>query len=66
MDIKIVNAATGEEIIREMNDEELAQYNLSQKMLEIEAKEALEKATNKAALLTKLGITEDEARLLLS
>ena len=64
--ITIHNATTGEIIEREMNAEELAQYEadnfavIAQKQAEAKA------AADKAALLTKLGITDDEAKLLLS
>lgn len=62
----IHNATTGEIIEREMNDEEIAQLN---KDIEDGAKrkaEAQAKAADKAALLNRLGITEAEAKLLLS
>ena len=63
--IKIVNIETGEEIEREMTDVEFDNYQLQQKASEeIEANE-LAKAAAKAALLEKLGITEEEAKLLL-
>ncbi len=53
-------------IDREMNDIEFAQYELDQ-ATEVERKQqAQAKATQKAALLERLGITEDEARLLLA
>ena len=63
--IRIVDADTNETIDREMNDEEFAQYqadNAEQKAIkaEIEAK-----ASEKSALLERLGITSDEAKLLL-
>lgn len=60
--IKFVNAETGEEIEREMNAEELAQWE-DDKSLALANKEKA--AADKVALLEKLGITEDEARLLL-
>ena len=64
--IKIVNAETGEEIIRDMNAEELAQME-ADKAISIAAAEAKAKAeADKAALLARLGLTEDEAKLLLS
>ena len=64
--IKEVNATTGEEIEREMTDEEFSIWQ-SDQAEERAAKEAeATKATEKAALLAKLGITEDEAKLLLS
>jgi hypothetical protein len=62
----IVNAETGETETREMNDVEFLVYENMQKELAKEA-EAQDKAkADKAALLAKLGITADEARLLLS
>lgn len=64
--IRIHNVITDEVIDREMNDAEFAQHN---KMLEETKKETVEveaKATAKAALLKKLGITEAEAELLLA
>ena len=64
--VKEVNAETGEETVRDMNAAELAQ--LAKDVAEREAIEAAEAkaATDKAALLAKLGITADEAKLLLS
>jgi hypothetical protein len=63
--IKIHNVETNEIIEREMNAEELAQRETDQaETLTLQAAEA-QKAADKAALLSKLGITEDEARLLL-
>lgn len=63
--IKIVNAETGEELEREMNADELAQYEIDQAAELAKQAEAEAKAQAKADLLAKLGITEDEARLLL-
>lgn len=64
--IKIVNAETGEEIEREMNDSEYAQHllDLADWQKELEIKEQQEQA--KTNLLNRLGITEAEAKLLLS
>ena len=64
--VKDVNAETGEETLRDMNAAELAQ--LATEIAKREAIEAAEvkAATDKAALLAKLGITADEAKLLLS
>ncbi len=63
--IKIVNAETGEETMRNMNEAELTQ--LAKEVAEREAIEAAEAkaATDKAALLARLGITAEEAQLLL-
>jgi hypothetical protein len=51
---------------REFNDSEYAQYELDKAEALTLALEATTKAEAKAALLVKLNITEDEARLLLS
>ena len=64
--IKLVNAETGEEVQREMNAEELAQWDKDIAEAEAQKAEAALKAAEKSALLAKLGITEDEAKLLLS
>ena len=71
--VRIHNLETNEVIDREMNDAEFAQYEVDQlaELERIQAKEELAaaeatKAAQKAALLDRLGITEDEARLLLS
>ena len=63
--IKIVNVSTGEEIEREMNNVEFAQYKADQQAQITREAEAEIKAQAKAALLDRLGITEDEAKLLL-
>jgi hypothetical protein len=63
--IKIHDASTGEIIEREMNAEELAQLEIDKAEAEVKAAEAAAKATARQALLDKLGITADEAKLLL-
>ena len=64
--IKIHNVETGEVIEREMNAEELAQWEADRVKAEAEAQAKAEAAAAKAALLEKLGITQEEAKLLLS
>jgi hypothetical protein len=64
--IRIHNIITNEVIDREMNDNEFAQYEADQATQAIAKAEAEAKATAKADLLAKLGITADEAKLLLS
>ena len=64
--IKLVNAETGEEIVREMNAEELKQWDKDIAEAKAAKEAEVAKAAEKAALLAKLGITEDEAKLLLS
>jgi hypothetical protein len=64
--VKIFNLETGEEIEREMNTAEFAQYKIDQELsLSLKQKET-EKAAAKAALLERIGISADEAALLLS
>jgi hypothetical protein len=64
--VRIHNTETDEIIDREMNDVEYAQHleNLEEKA--IADAEAEAKAIAKAALLDRLGITAEEAALLLS
>ena len=50
---------------REMNDAEFAQYEIDQAANKAAAKAAAERATAKQAVLDRLGITADEAALLL-
>ena len=64
--IQIQNATTGEIINREMNDAEFAQYEEIQVAFAAQAAEEAAKAVAKAALLEQLGITEEQAKLLLS
>ena len=63
--IRIHNAQTNETIDREMTIAEFKQYELDQAQIAQFQAEAEAKASAKSALLAKLGITEDEAKLLL-
>jgi len=63
--IKIVNATTGEEIIRDANAEEIAQMEIDAANAEARKQAEAQAAATRAALLTKLGITAEEAQLLL-
>ena len=63
--IRIHNIETNEIIDREMNDTEFAQHEADQAALVARAEAEAAKAAEKAALLTRLGITSDEAKLLL-
>jgi hypothetical protein len=64
---RIYDAITGEttDIEREETPQEIAEREKFLSDALAAAKELETKATEKAALLSKLGITEDEARLLL-
>lgn len=63
--VKIVNAETGEEIIRDANADEIAQMTKDKSKTEAAQAEAEAKAAQRQALLSRLGITEEEARILL-
>lgn len=64
--VRIHNTETNEVVDREMNDAEFAQYQADQAAQATAQAEAEAKATAKAALLTQLGITAEQAKLLLS
>jgi hypothetical protein len=63
--IRIHNLETNEIIDREMNDAEFAQYEADQAAQAQRAAAEAAKASEKAALLERLGITTEEAQLLL-
>lgn len=68
--IKIVNLETDEVIVRAMTDEEFAASQQAAKEHEavVEKNQEIEKAKldKKAELLARLGLTQEEAKLLLS
>ena len=64
--IKIHNATTGQVIERDMTADELAQWEADKADSVAKAQAEADKAADKAALLDRLGITEAEAKLLLS
>jgi hypothetical protein len=61
----IINCETGETVERELNAEELAQQAVDTANTVASQAEADARATAKAALLEQLGITEEQAKLLL-
>ena len=63
--VRIHNVETNEVIDREMNDAELAQYEADQAAEAERQAAGTQKAADRAALLTQLGITEEQAKLLL-
>jgi hypothetical protein len=63
--ITIHNVETGEIVEREMNAEEYEQWQADQLAWKDEQDLLQAKATAKAELLTKLGLTAEEAALLL-
>ena len=64
--IRIHNLATDETIDREMTDAEFEQFQIEQTEAKAKAAAEITKMAEKSALLAKLGITDDEAKLLLS
>ena len=65
MTIHEVNALTGEAIDREPTAAELAQRKIDEQDAANKADAQAQRAADKAALLERLGITADEAALLL-
>lgn len=64
--VRIHNSQTNEVIDREMTDIEFEQHQIDLAEIAADKAEAEAKATAKAALLAQLGITEEQAKLLLS
>ena len=64
---KIIDAVSGKESIieRDLTPEEVAEFEAAKKKADEIAKLEAEAETKRAALLEKLGITEEEAKLLL-
>jgi hypothetical protein len=65
-EIKEVNTQTGEEIIREATAKEITQIKADEAESAALKADSAAKALEKTALLKRLGITADEAALLLS
>ena len=63
---RIIDIETNEIVERPYTAKEIAEVNKAIADDEIKAAKEATKASEKAALLVKLGITEDEAKLLLS
>jgi hypothetical protein len=61
----IVNVSTGEIIERELNDDELAQQAIDEAAEAARRLELAAKAQARQVILERLGLTEEEARLLL-
>jgi hypothetical protein len=63
--VRIHDLSTDTIVDREMNDAEFAQYEADQAAAATQAAAEAAKAAEKEALLARLGITADEAKLLL-
>jgi hypothetical protein len=59
------NIETGKNVIRDMTDEELAQHEIDLARYTAEEKARVDKIAAREAILEKLGLTTDEATLLL-
>ena len=64
--IRIHDLSTNEVIDRQMTDDEFAQYEADKAAEVMRQAEIAARADQRAALLDRLGITEDEAKLLLA
>ena len=64
--VRIHNTETNEIIDREMNDAEFEAYETDQAAQASAQAEAQAKATARAAILDRLGLTKEEAAVLLS
>jgi hypothetical protein len=63
--ISITDGSTGKTIVREFNEEELAQHEIDKSNSLKAIAEAESKAARRQEILEKLGLTNDEAQLLL-
>ena len=65
LQVKIVNCETGEEIVRDANAEEIEQMELDADNTAAQQAEVQAKETSRQAILDRLGLTADEAKLIL-
>ena len=63
--VKIVNCETGEEIVRDANAEEIAQMQTQAQNDAIVKAQTEARAAERQSILDRLGLTADEAKLLL-
>jgi hypothetical protein len=63
--IKIVNCTTGEEIVRDATANEIAEIELRQEKRLAEKAELAAKELERQEILDRLGLTADEAKLIL-
>ena len=65
LQVKEVNCETGEEIVRDATAEEIAQIKLDADNAAAKKAEAEAKESQRQAILDRLGLTADEAKLIL-
>jgi hypothetical protein len=63
--VRIHDLSTNEIVDREMNNEEFAQYEIEQTKVKVAAEAKIKAEADKAALLARLGLTEDELKTIL-
>ena len=63
--VRIHNIETDEVIDREMNDAEFDEWQTQQEAIKIAAEAKAKAEADKAALLARLGLTEDELKTIL-
>jgi hypothetical protein len=63
--VKIVNVETGEEIVRDANAKELIQIEIDSANTQAKIAEAEAREAQRQVILDRLGLTADEAQLLL-
>ena len=63
--VKIVDATTGEEIVRDANAEEIVQMEIDAANAAARKAEAEAKTTQRQAILDRLGLTADELKTIL-
>ena len=63
--INITDLSTGESITREMNDAEFAQHLIDKAEAEARRAEIEAQATQRQAILDRLGLSQEEANILL-
>jgi hypothetical protein len=63
--VKIVDASTGEEIVRDANADEIAQLKIDAQNEVTRKVEAEAKEIAKAAILARIGLTVDELKTIL-
>jgi hypothetical protein len=64
--VKEFDSATGEEIVRDMTEQEIAEHKAMQESNKELQASIVARESSKAALLERLGITAEEAALLLA
>ncbi len=64
--VTIHNVETGKIVSREMNEKELLVYEATQISIKAQEVEKAKAEAEKTAILAKIGLTADEAKLLLS